>query len=268
MSTMISDIKYAFRQLRKSPGFTAVAGLSLALVIGVNSGVFTIVNGLFLRPVIPARPGDVVNVTTRRATGDPSYRPFSFAEFSLLRASDEVFADVAAFRFAAVGVGARGGAEMRRRLGFIVSDNYFSMLGAAPAVGRFFRPEESRPNANIPVAVASWSLWERLAGGHDVSALDVSINGEPWTIVGAAPEGFSGGNALFAPDIWLPIGMASRIGEAFGRGRADHDLADPATFALLVIARLQPGLTLETAQTRLPARRATKVDPMEALRCE
>jgi len=249
--TLINDIKYGVRQLRKSPGFTAVAVLSLALAIGVNSGVFTIVNALFLRPLIPLRPEEVVNVTTARAAADHSYRPFSFNEFLLLRESHEVFADVAAFRFAAVGVGARGSAEMRRRFGFVVSDNYFSMLGVAPAAGRFFLPEESRPNANIPTAVVSHSLWESLAGGRDFTALDVSINGEPWTIVGVAPEGFNGGNALFAPDIWLPMGMASRLNQAFGQGRVDRDLADPANFTLLVIARLQPGLTLEAAEIRL-----------------
>ncbi len=253
MGTLWQDIKYGFRQLVKSPGFTTIAVLSLALAIGVNSGVFTIVNALFLRPLIPVRPDEVVNVTTARAAADRSYRPFSFAEFSLLRESHEVFADAAAFRFAAVGVGAHANAEMRRRFGFIVSDNYFSMLGAVPAVGRFFLPEESRPNANIPVAVVSQALWEQLADGRDCTPLEVSLNGEPWTVVGVAPEGFNGGNAVFGPDIWLPLGMATRVNEAFGQGRTDCDLADPANFALFVIARLQPGLTLETAQSRMPA---------------
>lgn len=253
MNTLLNDIKYALRQLRKSPGFTVISVLSLAFAIGANSGVFTIINALFLRPVIPLRPNEVVNVTMVREAADRSYRPFSYSEFSFLRDSNEVFADVVAFRFAAVGVRARGGAEMRRRFGFIVSDHYFSMLGATPAAGRFFMPEESRPNANIPVAVVSHSLWRSLAGKRDFSALDVSINGEPWTVVGVAPEGFSGGNALFAPDIWLPLGMASRVNKAFGQGRADRDLADPANFALYVIGRLQPGLTLDAAKIRLKA---------------
>jgi len=253
MTTIWNDIKYGLRTLAKAPGFTAIAVLSLALAIGVNSGVFTIINALFLRPVIPLRPDEVVNVNTGRAAADRSYRPFSFAEFSLLRESRDVFADVAAFRFAAVGVGARGGVEMRRRFGFLVSDNYFSLLGASPAAGRFFLPEESLPNACIPVAVVSHTLWERLVGGRRFTPFGVSINGEPWTVVGVAPEGFSGGNAVFAPDIWLPMGMASRVNEAFGQGRTDRDPADPATFTLSVIARLQPGLTLQSAEPRLPA---------------
>lgn len=253
MGALLNDVKYAFRQLRKSPVFTAVAVISLALVIGVNSGVFTIVNAFFLRPLIPLRPNEVVNVTTARTAADRGYRPFSFPEFSLLRESHDVFADVAAFRFAAVGVGAHANAEMRRRLGFIVSDNYFSLLGVAPAAGRFFLPEESRPNANRPVAVVSHTLWKSLAGSQDFTALDVFINGEPWTVVGVAPEGFSGGNAAFAPDIWLPMGMASRVSRAFGQGRADGDLADPANFTLYAIGRLQPGLTLKATEARLPA---------------
>ena len=253
MTTLWQDIKYSLRMLAKSPGFTAIAVLSLALAIGVNSGVFTIINALFLRPVIPLRPDEVVNVNTVRAAADRHYRPFSFAELSLLRESHEVFADVAAFRFAAVGVGAHGSAEMRRRFGFLVSDNYFSMLGAAPAAGRFFLPEESRPNANIPVAVMSHTLWKSLADGRNFTPFEVSINGEPWTVVGVVPGGFSGGNAMLAPDIWLPMGMASHVNRAFGQGRSDRDLADPANFTLSVIGRLQPGMTLEAAETRLPA---------------
>ncbi len=253
MGTLWQDAKYAVRQLRKSPGFTGIAVLSLALVLGVNSGVFTIINALFLRPVISLRPDEIVNVTTARAAADHSYRPFSFSEFSLLRESHEVFADVAAFRFAAVGVGAHANSEMRRRFGFLVSDNYFSLLGAAPAAGRFFLPEESRPNANSRVAVVSHALWRSLADSRDFTAFDVAINGEPWTVVGVAPAGFSGGNAVFAPDIWLPMGMASRVSRAFGQGRVDRDLADPANFTLSVIGRLQPGLTLKAAETRLPA---------------
>jgi putative ABC transport system permease protein len=253
MSTLCQNIRYSLRMLLKKPCFTTVAVLSLALAIGVNSGVFTIVNAMFLRPLIPLRPDEVVNVTTSRAAADRGYRPFSFSEFSLLRESHEVFADVAAFRFAAVGVGANSDTEMRRRFGFIVSDNYFSMLGVTPAAGRFFLPEESRPNANSPVAVVSHTLWKSLADSRGFTAFDISINGEPWTVVGVAPPEFSGGNAMFAPDIWLPMGMASRVSRAFGQGRAEQDLADPANFALYLIGRLQPGLTLEAAETRLPA---------------
>jgi predicted permease len=249
----MNDLKFAIRSLLKSPVFTAVAVISLALAIGVNSGVFTIINALFLRPLIPLRPDEVVNVTTARAAADRSYRPFSYAEFSLLRESREVFADAAAFRFAAVGVAANGSAEMRRRFGFIVSDNYFSMLGAKPSAGRFFLPEETKPNANIPVAVVSQSLWKQLGGGSDFSERTVTINGEACAIVGVVPKGFSGGSAVLGPDIWLPLGMASRVNDAFGRGRTSPDLADPACFQMLVIARLQPELTLQAAQARLPA---------------
>ena len=247
------DLRYAFRSLLKSPGFTAVAVLSLALAIGANSAVFTIVNSLFLRPLIPVRPAEVVNVYTARAAAERDYRPFSYSEFSLLRESNDIFADVAAFQLAAVGVSQEGNAEMRRKVGYLVSDNYFSMLGVVPAAGRFFRPEEARLNAGIPVAVVSHALWERLGGGSDFAGRTLSINGETWTIVGVAPKGFSGGNALLGPDLWLPLGMASRVTEAFGSGRANRDLADPANFALFVTARLRPELTLDGANSRLPA---------------
>ncbi|MEJ2147720.1 MAG: ADOP family duplicated permease [Acidobacteriota bacterium] len=249
----MNDLRFAFRRLLKSPGFTAVAVLSLALAVGVNSGVFTIVNGLFFRPLVPVRPEEIVTVFTARAAADRAYRDFSFAEFSLLREAHEVFADAAAFRMAAVGIARRAGSAVQRRVAYVVSDNFFSMQGVKPVAGRFFLPEEGRPNADIPVAVVSRRLWERLVGKSDFSPCTVSINGETWNIVGVVPAGFSGGNALLAPDVWLPLGMAARVEKAFAPTRSATNLADPATCTLHVIGRLQPGLTLEAAKARLPA---------------
>ena len=110
---MIQDFKFAFRQLIKTPGFTIIAILTLAIAIGVNSAVFALVNGVILRPVVPLRPTEVVNVFTARQGAAHDYRPFSYNEFSTLQENNDVFAEAAAMQFALAGIGR--GEGMRRR---------------------------------------------------------------------------------------------------------------------------------------------------------
>src|SRR5436853_5733615 len=128
---MIQDFKFAFRQLLKSPGFTAVAVLTLALAIGVNSAIFALINGVVLHPVVPVRPNEVVNVFTARQNASHDYRQFSYAEYSELRENgQEVFADIAAREFAVAGIGRDH--DRRRSFAFLTSTNYFSMMGIQP----------------------------------------------------------------------------------------------------------------------------------------
>ena len=160
---MIQDFRFAFRQLLKSPGFTFIAVLTLALAIGVNSAVFALINGVVLRPMVPVRPQEVVNVFTARQNASHDYRQFSHAEFRELRENGrEVFADVAALQFTVAGIGKDH--EMRRSFAFLTSENFFSMMGTQPFRGRFYNAEESRPNANMPVVVASYRFWKRMGG--------------------------------------------------------------------------------------------------------
>ena len=160
--TMIQDFKFAFRQLIKTPGFTAIAVLTLAIAIGVNSAVFALVNGVILRPVVPLRPAEVVNVFTARQGAAHDYRPFSYNEFSTLQENNDVFADVAAMQFALAGIGREEG--MRRSFVFLTSSNFFSLMGVKPVVGRFYDAAECRPDANISVVVASYPYWKKLGG--------------------------------------------------------------------------------------------------------
>src|SRR5205809_1765244 len=133
---MIQDFKFAVRQLLKAPGFTAVAVLTLALAIGINSAIFALINSVVLHPVVPLRPAEVVNVFTARQNASHDYRQFSFSEFRTLRENSEVFSDVAAVQFALAGIGRDEG--MRRSFAFLVSENIFPLVGAKPASGRFF----------------------------------------------------------------------------------------------------------------------------------
>jgi predicted permease len=259
---MIQDFRFAFRQLIKTPGFTIIALLTLALAIGVNSAVFSLINGVVLRPVIPLRPAEVVGVFTAKQN-TKEYRPFSHAEYQVLRENSEVFADVAAVNFALAGLGRDEG--MRRSFVFMTSENFFSLAGVEPVLGRFYNAEECRPNANIQVAVASHDFWKRMGGMPEFVGSTLFVNGQPFTVIGVAPKGFSGISALLAPDVWLPLGIYSQINSAFSEP-TDIDLNHSKNYSLNVIARLRPGLTIESANPRLPvlAQRLTAIQPPDS----
>ena len=248
---MIQDFKFAIRQLMKAPGFTAIAVLTLALAIGVNSAIFALINGAVLRPTVPLRPQEVVNVFTARQNANHDYRQFSHPEYRELRENGgDLFVDVAALEFAVAGIGRDH--EMRRSFAFLTSENFFTLMGVKPFRGRFYSAEESRPNANVPVVVASYGFWKRMGGHNDFVGSALQINGQPYTVIGITPEGFSGASALIAPDIWLPLGVHAQLGSAFGDSESLHDLAQPKNYALNLVGRMRSGSTIDSAKARLP----------------
>ena len=259
---MIQDFKFALRQLLKAPGFTGVAVLTLALAIGVNSAIFALINGVVLRSPIPLRPNEIVNVFTARQNASHDYRQFSYNEYRELRENGgDVFVDLAAIEFAVAGIGRDH--EMRRSFAFLTSENYFSMMGAQPFRGRFYNAEECKPNANLTVVVASYGFWKRNGARPDFVGSTLQVNGQPYTIIGITPDGFSGASALVAPDIWVPLGMRSQLGSAFGDSETMHDLLNPRNYTFNLAARLRPGLTIDMAKSRLPvlAHRLNAVQP-------
>lgn len=248
---MIQDFKFAFRQLGKAPGFTTVAVLTLALAIGVNSAIFALINGAVLRPMVPVRPQEVVNVFNCRQNASHDYRQFSYNEYRQLREnSGDLFVDVAALEFAVAGIG--GDHEMQRSFAFITSENYFPLMGVQPVRGRFYNAEECKPNANIPVVVASYGFWKRQGARMDFVGSRLQINGQPYTVIGISPKGFCGASALIAPDIWLPLGMRAQLGSAFGDSENMHDLNNPKNYCFNLVGRMHPGLTIDSAKSRLP----------------
>src|SRR5438477_2931537 len=260
---MIQDFKFAIRQLLKAPGFTAVAVLTLALAIGVNSAIFALINGVVLHPMVPVRPQQVVNVFNCRQNASHDYRQFSYNEYREIRENGEVFADLAALEFAVAGIGRDH--EMRRSFAFLTSENYFSLMGVQPFRGRFYNVEECKPNANIAVVVASYGFWKRMGSRNDFVGGTIQINGQPYTVIGVSADGF-GANALIAPDIWLPLGIRSQLGSAFGDSETMHNLLNPKNYAVNLSARMRPGLTIETAKSRLPvlAQRLTAIQPPDS----
>ncbi|MGE5208701.1 MAG: ABC transporter permease [Alphaproteobacteria bacterium] len=247
---MMQDFRFALRQLLKTPGFTTVAILTLALAIGVNSGIFSLINAVVLHPMVPVRPQEVVNVFNCRQNANHDYRQFSYNEYRELRDNNkDVFADVAALEFAVAGIGREH--ETRRSFAFLTSENYFSLMGVHPFQGRFYDAAECKPNADVAVVVASYGFWKRQGASNHFVGSTLQINGQPYTVIGITPKGFSGASALIAPDIWVPLGMRSELGSAFGDSETMHDLADPKNYALNLVGRMQPGLTLENAKSRL-----------------
>jgi putative ABC transport system permease protein len=262
--TAMNDFRFALRQLRKSPGFTSLAIITLALGIGVNSAIFALINGVVLHSTIPLRPDEVVNVFTVRQNASHDYRQFSHAEYRELRENGgDIFADVAALEFAVAGIGQDQ--NMRRSFAFLTSENFFSLMGVRPVIGRFYNAEECRPNANQPVVVVSYAFWKRMGGRSDFVGSNLQINGRPYTVIGITPDGFSGVSALVAPDVWLPLGVRSQLGSVFGDSESPHDLAQPKNYALNLTARLQPGLNIATAKSRLPVlgQRLTAIQPSD-----
>src|SRR5438094_2658744 len=259
---MIQDFKFALRQLLKAPGFTAVAVLTLALAIGVNSAIFALINGVVLRSPIPLRPNEIVNVFTARWNASQDYRQFFYKGYRELGENrGALFLDVAALEFAVAGIGRDH--EMRRSFAFLTSENYFPMMGVQAFRGRFYNAEECKPNANMAVVVSSYGFWKRNGGRDDFVGSTLHINGQPYTVTGIAPDGFSGANALIAPDIWLPLGIRSQFGSAFGDSETTHDLLDPKNYTFNLVARMRSGLTIDAAKARLPvlAQRLNAIQP-------
>jgi putative ABC transport system permease protein len=262
---MIQDFRFALRQLLKAPGFTAVAVLTLALAIGVNSAIFALINGVVLRSPIPLRPNEIVNVFTARQNASHDYRQFSYNEYRELRENGgDVFVDLAAIEFAVAGIGRDH--EMRRSFAFLTSENYFSMMGAQPFRGRFYSAEECKPNANSAVVVASYGFWKRNGARADFVGSTLQVNSQPYTVIGITPDRFSGASALVAPDIWVPLGMRSQLGSVFGDFETMRDLLNPKNYTFNLAARLRPGLTIDMAKSRLPvlAQRLNAIQPESA----
>lgn len=241
------DTRHACRSLRRSPGFTVVAVLVLALGIGVVCAAFSLVNVMALKPVMIDEPGRVLGIFAMRPQRR-GYRPFSYAEYRELQERSEAFSSVAAYRI--IDAGVEEGDVTRRVEAALVSANYFETLGVPIARGRAFTLAEERGEAP-PTAVVSHAFWVRNGADPDILGSVVRVNGEPFVVVGIAPRGFTGTMALFAADIWVPLASMGRIRLADG-GEA-IPFRDPEARSLLLLGRLEDGASVDSARTALAA---------------
>src|SRR5215469_9245052 len=210
MNHLVRDIRYALRQLRKSPGFAAIAIVTLALGIGANAVVFSGISSLLFERLPIANPERVFFLEKPGGHGGANA---SYPVYRDLRDRNTTFSGLIACRLNVIGlqVGGAGGQASRVWM-YEASGNYFSTLGIKPYLGRFFTPEEDRvPGAN-PVAVLSYASWNsRFHGDPDVVGKKVTINGHPFTVIGVAPPGFQGTELWFAPEMWVPISMVKAV---------------------------------------------------------
>lgn len=235
-SEWLGDLEYAWRSLWRSPGFTAVAVLVLALGIGANSAIFSLLNMMLLRPVNMVDPERVVGVYSQHTERPDTYRSFSYPTYLDLREQNEVFTHLAAHSISLAGL--QEGDTTRRVMVNLVSSNAFETYGVPPVLGRGFTPEEEQPGAE-PVAVVSHSFWER-KGRTGVLGSTLRLNGLDVTVVGVAAPGFSGATALFSPELWLPLGLYESFGGSLGQ-RASS-LLDRQHDALMLFGRLRADL--------------------------
>jgi predicted permease len=236
---MLQDFRHSLRRLRKTPGFTAIAVLVLALGIGANTAVFSLVDTLILRPRL-GRIDSLVAVFNRDRVKQSEFTDFSYPAYVDLRDRSGVFESLLAHSFTTIGI--RDGELTRQAFATIVSSNYFETLGVSLAAGRTFTAAEERPGAAAPVAIASYAIWRRRNFDRSFVGSTIRINGTDFTVVGVTPRGFAGPFAFVSPQWWLPIGSYDSITNAMFKVR-DTGLADRQNHALNLAGAIKPGVT-------------------------
>ena len=234
---LLQDIRYGTRILHRSPGLTAVAVLTVALGIGANTTIFSLVYGLLLRPLPYLHPGRIVMVWEKRARENNLTNVVSPADYLDWKGQNRSFEHMAEFSFAPADL--LGGSEPERVAGASVGAEFFKVLGVRPALGRFFEPEEDKPGHNATV-VLSYGLWQRRFGGDsNLIGRSINIDTQAATVVGVLPQDFE--FPYVQVELWRPLPLT----EMFHHNRGSH--------FLLVFARLRPQVTLQQAQAEMSA---------------
>ena len=249
MWTLWQDLRYSLRLLAKHPGFTLTAIGVLTLGIGVNAGIFGIINGLLIRPLAGAdAPGEIVGIYSKDRTTERSYRAFSYAGFVDIREAQGPLAHVAAHNVALGGVTENG--TTRQSMMDIVSAGYFETMGVRPVVGRDFTASEERPGSTDRSVIISYKRWERMGLDPNVLSKTERLNGQDYAIVGVAPQRFSGTTAIIGTEFFLPLGVHDLFENDFA-SRDSFPLSDRRNRSLLIIARIKPELTREQTNEQL-----------------
>lgn len=263
MEALAQDLKYALRGLRRSPGFTLVAVLTLTLGIGVNSAIFGMVNAILFRPLPVERPEELVDLYGHTATSS-SHDTHSWPNYQDYRQQNTTLSGLIGYSNFFAHASIAGGSELI--IGELVTDNYFQVLGVRPAMGRVFTPEEFDPSGASPVAVISHAMWQsRFAGDPAVVGKQLRMNGRVYTVIGVAPSAFSGMMPAVSTPMWIPATMAEYV-EPFGnqrttgRSTGETRLERRGQHWLWLKGRMNPGVSpaqvraeFETMAARLAA---------------
>ena len=247
METLLKDIRFGLRMLVKNPGFTAVAVISLALGIGANTAIFSIINSFLLAPLPVAEPNRLVSIFTTDQR-NPGPLPVSHYNFLDYRDKTDLWDGMAAYNFAAVNLN-RSTGEGRQLFALVTTGNYFDVLGVKPLYGRTFLPDEDRTLGTHPVAVLGYGCWQRDFGGDPaIVGQTISLNRRDFTVIGITPKDFTGTDIGGAPDLWIPMMMHREVQPdlaMFYDGRRG--------LAFNLIGRLKPGVALPQAQAAMGA---------------
>ena len=243
--TLVQDLRYASRMLVKSPGFTAVTILTLALGIGANTGLFSLVNSVLLGNLPVRNPQELVVIKYTDARSQEAEEDFSYPMYQAIRDKNTVFANV--LTRSGVDFNASYGGQSERAVGEMVSGNYFETLGVQPFLGRLIGPEDDRTPGAHPVAVLSYGYWQRRFGSDPaVVGKNIILNDNPIRVIGITPPGFYGTEMARNPDIRVPMMMATVF-----RPVPANRLQNPRHRWMTVLARRKPEVTVAQAQASL-----------------
>ncbi|HEY2498535.1 MAG TPA: ABC transporter permease, partial [Candidatus Angelobacter sp.] len=233
------DIAYAFRVLIRNPGFALVAMVSLALGIGVNALVFSVVNAIVLRPLPVDQPAQLAFLENSQLDAGQS-----FPNYREVRDRNQVFTGTLGYRVVQVELESHAGAS--RTWGYLATGNYFDVLGVKPLLGRMFHAEDDLHPGASPYAVLSYGSWQsRFGGDREVIGKTIRINRQPYTVIGVAPREFHGTEVFYWPEVWVPMMMQAQIEPG------NSWLEEPMTFNTWVIGRLKPGISIQQATANL-----------------
>ena len=254
MNTLLQDIRYALRQLRKSPAFTLTVIVTLALGIGANAAVFTLFDQVLLRMLPVEKPKELVRFQwsgafsgSQSSFGGDHTNYFSYPMYKDLRDQNQVFAGVIAADKTGVGISwhNQAGSEDAE----VVTGNYFQVLGLKPALGRLLTPQDDTAKNANPVLVLSYGYWKRRFGGaQDVVGQTVLINGHSFTVLGVTPENFDSAIGGYKPCVFIPVSMVE-IAMPWMASR--DDLNSHQSTWLTLVARLKPGMSMTQSEASL-----------------
>lgn len=254
MEALIRDIRYGFRSLVRVPGFTLVAIITIALGIGVNSTIFSLVNAVLFRPLPVDEPERLVDIYGHTATSS-THDTNSFPNFVDYEDQTETLSGLVAYTNFFANLSIAGSSELV--IGELVSRDYFSVLGVQPAKGRAFSPDEFTAVGASPVAILSHPFWQtRFGADPDVLGRTLRLNGLAYTVVGVAPEGFGGMFPAVSAQMWLPVSMVEEVEplgnqRGSGGGPGSHRLERRGQHFLWVKGRMKPDVTVGQVQAEM-----------------
>jgi len=247
IENLVKDLRYSARQLVKSPAFSAVAILSLALGIGVNTTIFSFVNAVLLRPLPVAAPEELVEIYTQAGDGYP-YETSSFPDYRDMRDESSSFSGILAQEVTILNLD-RGEGPSQLVFGQAVTGNYFDVLGVEAELGRTFAPEEYATPGTHPVAVLGSAFWNKhFNAAPDAVGSTIKVNGQTLTVIGVLPDEFNGTYPVFAPDVYTTMAMQVLLNPS---GPDPEYLEARGSRSLFLTGRLRAGVSMSEAEAEL-----------------